>query len=255
MPNFKWPLLIAAFYFGYKALMELAYLFGLAAGWFSLFWMLFFLACTVACVLAGRKVAGSMLSANGQTGGWLAQYPNMRYSHHAYKSGIALDDQKRVIHLLEGKISKSYSYDEVRSWNTNIQTGGTVYGGGFAGAIGTIESGMNNMKNTGLFITVKDVEHPAWRISLCKPNHRDARRIHANWMEIMQQSLNQDAPAELQSTQFPPSRPANMLRPEAAPAILSSSQLTEPAGRCFCAECGLPNVTSSKFCKSCGHKL
>lgn len=255
MTNFKWPLFIAAFYFGFKALMEPAGLLGLTSGGFSLFWMLFFLACTVTCVFAGRKVAGNTLSTTGRTGTWLAQYPNARYSHHVRKSGIALDDQKRVIHLLEGKVSKSYSYDEVRSWNTNIQTGGVVYGGGLAGAIGTIESGANNMKNTGLFITVKDIEHPEWRISLCAPNHRDARKIHARWMEILQQSLNQDVPAERQTSQFQPPQAAQKPWVDATPAVLQTGHVPSYGSKVFCAECGSANSISSKFCKSCGHTL
>lgn len=255
MTNFKWPLFIASFFFGFKALMEPARFLGFGVGGFSFFWMLFFLACTVICVIAGRKVAGNTQSSNGQTGNWLAQYPNARYSHHTYKSGIALDDQERVIHLLEGKVSKTYSYDDVRSWNTNIQTGGEFYGGGLGGAIGTIQAGMNNMKNTGLFITVKDVEHPEWRINLCKPNHRDARKIHAKWMEILQQSLNQDVPTELQVTKFSSPKAATILQPDATSAGSQANQLLSSKNRVFCAECGTANFTASKFCKSCGHVL
>ena len=254
MTSLTWPLFIAAFYFGYKTLAELMSFIGLASGSDSTFWMLLFLACTVALVWAGRKASTGASQPNGQVGGWLAQFPNARYSHHASKTGIALDDQTRVIHLLEGKISKSYSYDDVRSWNTNIQTGGVVYGGGVAGALGTIGAGMDNANNTGLFITVKDVDHPEWRIRLCKPNHRDIRKIHAKWMEILKQTINLDKPTELQPAQFSPSVPTNMLHPNSA-ALPRMSHLPEAGSKVFCPECGAANVSSSKFCKSCGQVL
>lgn len=250
----KWPLFAAAAYFGWKTILELTTLVGLTSGIPSFFWMSFFLAGTAALVWAGRRSDVNATLPKGQVGVWLAQFPNAHHSHHSNKTGIALDDQARIIHLLEGKISKSYSYDDVRSWNTNVQTGGVVYGGGFAGAIGTIEAGINNVKNTGLFITVKDVEHPEWRISLCKPNHRDARKIHARWIEILAQAINLDRPAVPPSTQVFPNMAVN-IKPPIVAAVPHMNYLANSGSKVFCPECGSANDASSKFCKSCGQAL
>ena len=246
---FKWACFIAATYFGFKAFTNFSYY-----GFNESFTLLFFVACTAGLMWAGRRISSKQLLGNEPAKGWVAQFPNARYSHYGNNTGIALDDQTRTIHLLEGKLSKSYSYNDVRSWNTNVQTGGVVYGGGLAGVFGTLEAAKGNNASTGLFIIVKDIEHPEWKINFYTRKNRDLRKTHAKWLEILTQSINSDIPETLRSAKIFSETALNNPRP-IGPVSGLTIDLAKSGSKMFCPECGAPNTASSKFCKKCGETL
>ena len=97
-----------------------------------------------------------------------------------------------------GTVEREYSFDQVRGVNSNIQKGGQIvggaYGSGFqgalnAGAAGAQIAGANyriakeNKLATGIFVTVKDIDHPRWRLAFA--NEHDIHR----WMEIFEQAF------------------------------------------------------------------
>lgn len=115
------------------------------------------------------------------------------YSHFHADSGIAVDPAKRELHLLSKGEHKIYPFSMIRKWETNIMTGGmTRYAPNMtAGLVATAENARQrreNMANTGLFVDVKDVDHPRWHIEF---HPKDVQRQLERWMEILRQELNE----------------------------------------------------------------
>lgn len=135
--------------------------------------------------------------------GKLAKFASgYKYSNWHENTAVALDMDRRMVKLRsqfpDGTIEREYSFDQVRGASSNIQKGGGivggVYGSGFqgalnAGAAGAQIAGANrriqkeNAKATGIFVTVKDIDHPRWRLSFA--SEHDMFR----WMEIFEQAF------------------------------------------------------------------
>lgn len=117
------------------------------------------------------------------------EYVNdLRFKHFYGKTGIAVDTAKREIHLKDHSHYKVYSFDEIRSWETNSQSGGMIYGGGLNVLAANLANQRANRESTGLFIKVKDVDFPQWKIEFPPAS---AKRELTRWMEILQQTLNE----------------------------------------------------------------
>lgn len=102
-------------------------------------------------------------------------------------SGIALNATTQKIVLAEGKVRKVYDFEDIRSWETNHETPGTVIATGSAAltaASVNVREATLAARRSGLFITVRDIDHPKWRIAL-------PQKEHARWMEILRQVVNQ----------------------------------------------------------------
>lgn len=123
---------------------------------------------------------------------WMDKYPQAKYKFSNGDYGIAIDGKK--IHLCEAQYTKSYSLTDVRTWRTSLQTGGSIMfaGGGITAAMST--GSMNrqidkdNLKNSGLFISTRDVNKPEWRIHF-SDNPDEEKRQQATWNEIFNQLL------------------------------------------------------------------
>ena len=105
-------------------------------------------------------------------------------------TGIAVDTVKQVVRLKKDKVTKEYPFTDVREWRANKVTGGEVIAaGGWAGvaAIGqNARVGRENREQTGLFVKVRDIDHPEWRIDM------QDQDLQNRWMEILQQTLNEN---------------------------------------------------------------
>lgn len=113
-----------------------------------------------------------------------------KYKHFHGKTGIAVDTDKREVHLKDRGNYKVYKFHEIRSWEINVSTGGQIYGGGLNVLAANLANARQNTDSTGLFIKVKDVDFPEWKISFpLKSVKNDLKR----WMEILQQTLNESA--------------------------------------------------------------
>ena len=113
-----------------------------------------------------------------------------RFAHQEGDTLIVLNPNTRKISLSVRGESKVYGYDEVRDWDARkvSRTGGAV---GFGG-VGTIAAGSQNIaasmqadRQTGLFLTMRDIEHPQWRVSMFDASDR------ARWAEILRQELSE----------------------------------------------------------------
>lgn len=125
---------------------------------------------------------------------WLNQFPAAKFKSFNDNTGIAIDDKK--IHLYEEGYTKSYLLSDVRSWATKFNSGGEIFSTG-GGITNVLAAGANNRDvrkqnalNTGLFVSVRDVDKPEWRVTFSK-NESDEKIQQARWNEILTQSINE----------------------------------------------------------------
>lgn len=113
---------------------------------------------------------------------------DLKFKHFYAKTGIAVDTEKREVHLKDSANYKVYRFDEIRSWEANTQSGGMFIGGGVNAFAANLATQRSNKENTGLFIKVKDVDYPQWKIEFPQTK---AKQELTRWMEILQQTLNE----------------------------------------------------------------
>lgn len=123
--------------------------------------------------------------------GWADKFPQAKYKFYNKGYGIAIDVEGETLHLKELAREMSYPFRSVRDWKSNIATGGMLSGGGAFGAGQRIRQGIENKRDTGLFVTVKDIENPKWKIEF-PGSARELENELARWMEILNQSINKD---------------------------------------------------------------
>jgi hypothetical protein len=111
-----------------------------------------------------------------------------------------VDKKNRKLYLKNGNKQKSYAFSDVREWSTNIASGGKSRGatniGNVGAAVGeSIRIKKENKRRTGLFINVKDVDNPKWKISFKYNGEKSNDELEqqlARWMEILNQSINEN---------------------------------------------------------------
>ena len=111
------------------------------------------------------------------------------YKHFAGKSGIAIDPVGRVVHLAADGVYKRYGFGDIRTWSTNMHTGGLYMTGGLAGVAANLATQRQNAENSGLFVEVKDIDYPLWKIRFAEKNVKDFEMQLARWSEILRQHL------------------------------------------------------------------
>ena len=115
--------------------------------------------------------------------------------HHIFEgTGIAVDPVKKEIKLRgkfkgHGQVERVYHVDSVRNVKTNIQTGGQVYSTNAAIAASNIGIAYNNKMASGLFLDVKDIDFPSWRVAFNVPKEKDNLN---RWYEIVNQLIEGD---------------------------------------------------------------
>lgn len=159
-----------------------------------------------------RPRAGTLVPEgdSGATARW-------RYTHEGVGTAIGLCPAERMVRLRaqfpSGVKVKDYSYDDIREWKFNISSGGMVHSFGRQSASASMGMGVANIiqknKNeseTGLFLQVRDIDHPEWQIKF--PRSKQREHEIKRWMEILRQELNEGGivknapalqPAELNS--------------------------------------------------------
>ena len=115
-----------------------------------------------------------------------------KYSHLYQGSGIAINPETQRLRLrkTDGKneIILDYPLDQLRDFEKVVLSGGELVGGGGGLAAGVAISKHNarkrreNEAGTGIFVNVKDIENPRWRIAFGRESDID------RWMEILRQS-------------------------------------------------------------------
>ena len=119
----------------------------------------------------------------------LTGFQEAQYKHidSSSKTAIAVNTQLQKVCLVQDSRSKSYAFNEIRNWETNLETAGQIYGAGVNVAIANMKSLSAAKRNTGLFLQVKDIDQPVWQIMF--PD--DTKANLAKWMEILRQTLNE----------------------------------------------------------------
>ena len=116
--------------------------------------------------------------------------PESGYSHAEGRSAISLDKDARTVTMLSEGVKKTYPYSSVRSWEVNKVTAGETIGVGVVGATAALGANLRAARQakaaSGLFVTVKDVDYPKWRIEMKDQRNQD------RWMEILRQEINYD---------------------------------------------------------------
>lgn len=109
-------------------------------------------------------------------------------SNSGAASGIALNAPQQQVHLMDESTIKTYSFSDIRSWRRNeIEFEKAV---GYGLVPGMVAAGENaRAKNraeqgSGLFISVRDIEKPEWRIAMPIEEQK-------KWFEILTQLLNE----------------------------------------------------------------
>jgi hypothetical protein len=113
----------------------------------------------------------------------------LAYKHFAGRSGIAIDPAQRLVHLVADGKYKRYGFTDIRNWSTNLHTGGMHMTGGFAGAAANLATQRQNAESSGLFLEVKDIDYPLWKIRFAEKTAKDYEMQLARWSEILRQHL------------------------------------------------------------------
>lgn len=130
----------------------------------------------------------ALLTASPEEQRAIAAAKPLPYRHFYGGSGLALDPQKREVHLYANSRYRVYPYSSVRGWERNHVEAGAVVNGGLQGAALNMQQGLAARKASGFFVTVKDVDHPRWHIRFSKPQ---IKRELPRWMEIFEQQINE----------------------------------------------------------------
>ena len=107
------------------------------------------------------------------------------YRHAEGSSAIAVDTEAKTVTMVAGENRKTYPYDSIRSWEVVKETAGEVVGGGLPGVGAQLRANKRARMATGMFVTVKDIDYPIWRIEMSQTatQHR--------WMEIFRQEVKE----------------------------------------------------------------
>lgn len=139
-----------------------------------------------------RRNRGRMAKADAAHAAMLASAgvaPGTGFDHAEDGSGVAVNRQAKTISLRLGEKWKTYSFADVRGWETNKERAGQVVAGNVTGAMAALgpnlRASMEAAAASGLFVTVKDIDYPKWRVAMGNP------ATQARWMEILRQSINE----------------------------------------------------------------
>jgi hypothetical protein len=125
------------------------------------------------------------LKTNGQAE-FDADARGMQAAHQLWVdgTGIAIAPARKELLLASGPIRRKYVFGQVREFSTSKRTPDQIIGGGTVGGMANVAAAVRAQQGSGLFIWVKDIDHPEWRVAMLKTT--DQQR----WYEILQQNLS-----------------------------------------------------------------
>ena len=116
------------------------------------------------------------------------------FEHGEDDSGIAVNPGARTVTLLLAGSWKTYPFADVRKWRTTLVRPGQAgfVGGNLGSAVAAMGAEANMRReaaaDTGLFVEVRDVDRPKWRVAMRN------EAVQARWMEILNQEINESRP-------------------------------------------------------------
>lgn len=139
-----------------------------------------------------RRNRGKMAEANTAHAAMLASAgvaPGAGFDHSEGGSAVAVNRQAKTLSLRIGEKWKAYPFADVRGWEANKERAGQVVASNLTGAMASLGPNLRASRDaaaaTGLFVTVRDIENPKWRIAMGDSS------TQARWMEILRQSINE----------------------------------------------------------------
>ena len=133
-----------------------------------------------------------------------AEAGDWKYQHEYKGTAIGINAAKRIVRLrsqFEGKtVQKDYPYTDIRRWEFNLASGGMTQTFGNVGVNAAIGVGLanymqhkKNESQTGLFVSVRDVDCPEWHIMFPQDKGRELQL--KRWLEILSQEFEAADPA------------------------------------------------------------
>lgn len=130
--------------------------------------------------------------------------PGFDHAHLSLNTGIAINRSTRTVRLRHrsrktGEVVRDYPFDSVREVEKVILRGGEVFashvGGNVTSAVGASAANAGialrnakvsrqNAAKSGLFVSVKDIDHPKWQVWFPEEKQMD------RWMEILRQAIS-----------------------------------------------------------------
>lgn len=176
-----WAFLLTLAAFGNSREGFLVFMITISAGWAPVGFMF----------LLGRRKKAKAMKVKSEASSQSGIPVDSRFFHWEGDTGLALNESRQTITVAVGPNVKTYKFNEIRDWSVRSETAGQVVpiGGGVAGGIAagaaSIGAGIRADANTGLFLSVKDIENPTWRISMMDKKTREV------WFEILTQAINE----------------------------------------------------------------
>jgi hypothetical protein len=100
------------------------------------------------------------------------------FKHAFVNSAIAISKSERKVLMANEKLVKEYPFDAIKSWKYESNPALSV--------ADKIQHGMS----FGFFVTVKDIDHPVWRIAFNQNDPKSTFEMQ-RWMEIFDQFVNE----------------------------------------------------------------
>lgn len=146
----------------------------------------------IGLILWGGWKLSKMIFGIGADGAskWVELTSGCKYIHAHGKTGIALDVEKKIIHLKAGDSLKTYPFSDIREWRYSFNQPGVAYGGGLTVAMQGAFALKHSMNETGFYVLMRDIDFPEWRVTF-KYNNKTENEFK-RWMEIFRQYVNQD---------------------------------------------------------------
>ncbi|HHH0785919.1 TPA: DUF4755 domain-containing protein [Yersinia enterocolitica] len=126
------------------------------------------------------------------------------YYHEFDKTSLLIDLNKKIIKLKEKNKEQTYPLSDVKTWRYDLTSSGKVIGVGITnGIIAKSQNDSNRLKdakNSGFFISVKDIQNPEWQIKFFPKEgrfsddkgFRDTEIQLKRWMQVFEQVLNKN---------------------------------------------------------------
>lgn len=104
-----------------------------------------------------------------------------KYFYENGRTGIAISSDLQKIALSEGDHQKVYDIEQIRGHKTSLIKPDQIFGRhiGMAAHVHNFTTGIKAIKQSGLFVEVKDIDNPVWRIKMFR------RADQQRWHEIL----------------------------------------------------------------------
>lgn len=126
------------------------------------------------------------------------------YYHEFDKTSLLIDLNKKTIKLKEKNKEQTYPLRDIKTWRYDLKNSGKMIGIGITnGIVAKSQNDSNRLKdakNSGFFISVKDIQNPEWQIKFFPKKgrfsddvgFRETELQMKRWMQVFEQVLNKN---------------------------------------------------------------